>query len=359
MALGQQTHRSSTPVVRRPPAVASASRPRPIPELFLIAVIYAVYRLGRMAAEGRVSEAFGNAAALWHVERDLHLPSETAVQHLMMHSPALVFVANTFYATVHFPATVLFLAWMYVRRPAQYLRARRVLALLTVAALVLHVIMPLAPPRMLHSTGLVDTGRQYGPSVYGNPHTDTFSNQFAAMPSLHVGWALYVAVELIATTRGRLRWLWLLHPTITLLVVVGTANHYWTDCIAAALLLALAYAVIPQPRTSADSAWRQAARQAGAFASRARGLRPERMPELCAQPEVVAEVVDQGAPRRRVDVLGAGNDDVRVRVHLEDLDLDDEEVLRNSGLHTYGTGLQLERAFGDPGRTDQIGRLRT
>jgi hypothetical protein len=113
---------------------------------------------------------------------------------------------------------------------------------------------------MLPATGLVDTGRLYGPSVYGNPHTDTFSHQFAAMPSLHVGWALVVAVALIVTTRGRRRWLWLLHPAITLLVVVGTANHYWSDSIAAALLLAIAYAVSRGPERRSGGGWSRALR---------------------------------------------------------------------------------------------------
>jgi hypothetical protein len=64
-------------------------------------------------------------------------------------------------------------------------------------------------------------------------------NQFGAMPSLHVTWAVLVAAGLIATTRGRLRWLWLLHPTVTAIVVVGTANHYWLDGIVSCLILLL------------------------------------------------------------------------------------------------------------------------
>jgi hypothetical protein len=67
------------------------------------------------------------------------------------------------------------------------------------------------------------------------------------MPSLHVGWALALAVGLIAATRSRWRWLWLIHPALTLLVVVATANHYWLDGIAAAVLLAVALLLVPRP----------------------------------------------------------------------------------------------------------------
>jgi hypothetical protein len=100
---------------------------------------------------------------------------------------------------------------------------------------------------MLAATGLMDTARVYGPSVYGPPRTDELSNQFAAMPSLHFGWALMVAIGLIAATRSHWRWLWLLHPLVTLLVIVGTANHYWLDVLVASALLGLALALIRQP----------------------------------------------------------------------------------------------------------------
>jgi hypothetical protein len=102
---------------------------------------------------------------------------------------------------------------------------------------------------MLAGTGLIDTGQVFGPTVYGSqPASDSIENQFAAMPSLHFGWALMVAIGLIAATRSRWRWLWLLHPLVTLLVVIGTANHYWLDTIVAGALLAVALTFIRIPR---------------------------------------------------------------------------------------------------------------
>ncbi|MEU1055689.1 phosphatase PAP2 family protein [Streptomyces sp. NPDC005876] len=230
------------------------ARPPLVRELLLVAGLFLVYKFGRQLATGHTAEAFGNARHVWHLERWLHLPGEGAVQSLLLHGDALVHVANTYYATVHFPATAGFLVWLYLRRPAQYVWSRRVLAAVTGAALVLHLTFPLAPPRMLGATGLVDTARVYGPSVYGPPRADTLSNQFAAMPSLHFGWALMVAVGLIAATRSRWRWLWLLHPLLTLLVIVGTANHYWLDVLVASALLGLALALIRMPRRAQTTA---------------------------------------------------------------------------------------------------------
>ncbi|MFF5638832.1 phosphatase PAP2 family protein [Streptomyces sp. NPDC012825] len=229
-------------------APGAASRPPLLRELLLVTVLFLVYKFGRLFANGHEARAFRNADRVWDAERALRLPGEGTVQQLLMHGEPLVRAANTYYATVHFPATVAFLAWLYLRRPAHYLWSRRVLALLTAAALALHLLMPLAPPRMLATAGLVDTARVYGPSVYGAvPETDSMANQFAAMPSLHFGWALMVAVGLIAATRSRWRVLWLLHPLLTLFVVVGTANHYWFDALAAAALLGLALLAVRVP----------------------------------------------------------------------------------------------------------------
>ncbi|MEV0411571.1 phosphatase PAP2 family protein [Streptomyces sp. NPDC050448] len=240
---------------------ATRQRRRLIRELLLVAGLFAVYKAGRMLSTDRTDEAFRNARRIWDAERTLHLPGEGAIQRLLLHGAgsggagdALVHTANTYYAAVHFPATAIFLIWLYLRRPGHYLWARRVLAVLTGAALALHLAFPLAPPRMLDAAHLVDTGLVYGPSVYrAAPAADTMANQFAAMPSLHFGWALMLALGMIAATRSRWRVLWLLHPLLTLLVVVGTANHYWLDAIVATVLLGAALLVVPRPRVRTGS----------------------------------------------------------------------------------------------------------
>ncbi|WP_183064631.1 phosphatase PAP2 family protein [Streptomyces sp. gCLA4] len=257
-----------------------AARRRLIRELLLVVGFFAVYKAGRLLSTDRTAEAFRNADRIWDAERALHLPGEGAVQRLLLHGDVLVTTANTYYTGVHFPATALFLIWLYIRRPAHYLWTRRVLAVLTGAALVLHLAHPLAPPRMLPVARLVDTGQVYGPTVYrAAPDTDTLANQFAAMPSLHFGWALMLAVGMIVATRGSKggkggkggkgspwRLLWLLHPVVTLLVIVGTANHYWLDAIVAAALLGIALLLVPRPRAASDPDGTDAGRDLGADA---------------------------------------------------------------------------------------------
>ena len=234
-------------LVRSTPVATPAARPRALPELALVAGLFLAYKLARILIQGRDDVAFSNAWQVWDLERFLHLPDEVAVQHTLIGHHTLLEAANSFYAYVHFPATAAFLLWMFLRRPEFYRWARRTLAGLTAAAMLVHVLLPLAPPRMLTGTGMLDTGHLVGPSVYGDPATDTLTNQYAAMPSLHVGWALAVAVTLVAVTRGPWRWAWLLHPALTMLVVVVTGNHYWLDGLVAAALLGLVVLVSPGP----------------------------------------------------------------------------------------------------------------
>nr|WP_296074773.1 phosphatase PAP2 family protein [uncultured Actinoplanes sp.] len=233
---------------------AEVSRPLPpgpvrraARELALVAALFLAYKLGRVAAAGHVSEALANAQSVWRLERLLHLPSEYGMQHAILGTDWLVRAANCYYAYVHFPVTVACLVWLYVWRPAHYVRIRRTLAWLTALALGVHLLMPLAPPRMIAAFGMVDTGHVVGPAVYGPPTTDTLTNQYAAMPSLHVGWAIVVAMAFVGATRCRWRWLWAAHPIITLLVVLVTGNHYWMDAIVVSVLLGVVLAAASRP----------------------------------------------------------------------------------------------------------------
>jgi PAP2 superfamily len=256
VSLLQESARS-VPAAEEPADNGDGPRPRPrrraLREIGLVTLLFLAYKLGRIAADGQVGAAQAEGRRVWRLERALHLPSEVALQHAVVPHTLLTHAANCYYAYVHFPAAAVCLVWMYVYRPPHYLWTRRMLAWLTAAALAVHLLLPLAPPRMLTAIGMIDTGRLYGPAVYGPPGADALTNQYAAMPSLHVGWALAVAVALIAATRGRARWLWVLHPVLTLAVVLVTGNHYWLDAIVAVALLGLVVLALPRPGRAARS----------------------------------------------------------------------------------------------------------
>ena len=276
-------------------AGALTRRPPLVREIALVAGLFLVYRLGRLAITGHDQLAMTNAWWIWDFERTLRLPDEETFQQWVLQWPDLLKAANWYYVGVHFPLTTAFLVWGWLKRPpAEYRYARRLLSLLTGLALVVHVVMPLAPPRMLSSLGFLDTMAFFGPSAYGDSTTATVANQFAAMPSLHVGWALLIAVVVVRTARSPWRWVAVLHPVITVMVVVATANHYWVDAVAAALLLLLALAVTPQPYApSPISSWWMGRRMSRAAHGRRRDRTPS-MPDDTQRAPVAPETVGAG-----------------------------------------------------------------
>jgi len=208
------------------------------------ALLFGLYGLWQFAGSFTVmgtSGALPRARWLWDAERVLYLPSETALQRLILSHPMLVQACNLYYDILHFPLLGACLIWLYARHRADYPRIRTTVALFTGISLLIQLI-PVAPPRLLPSTGMVDTAVRYGQSVYswaGGFDADEFS----AMPSVHVGWALIVAIAVITVSRSRWRWLAAAYPVLTLLVVVVTANHFWLDGIVAALLVVLVLVV--------------------------------------------------------------------------------------------------------------------
>ncbi|MEV1328516.1 phosphatase PAP2 family protein [Micromonospora costi] len=231
-------------------AVERRTRPHPIRELLIVAALFLAYKVGRLITVGDLSTAYASATHVWSLERALRLPDEAALQQSVLSYHGLVRAANMYYTSLHFPATGALLLYTYLFRPDLYRWGRTLLAALTGVGFAIQALLPMAPPRLLSTTGVLDTGQIVGPRAYGDPATDTLSNQYAAMPSLHVGWATVVAIVLIAAGRTRWRWLWLLHPLLTLSVVVITGNHYWLDAVAALGLLGSILLLARRPRVS-------------------------------------------------------------------------------------------------------------
>jgi hypothetical protein len=206
-------------------------------------LLFALYGLWMFAGSFTVMSPAGalpRGRWLWHAEQVLYLPSETSVQRLFLPHPLLIQAFNLYYDILHFPLLGVCLVWLYVRHRDRYPRIRTTVALFTGASLLIQFI-PVAPPRLLPGTGLVDTAVKYGQSVY-SWHGGFDADELSAMPSVHVGWALIVAIAVITVSRSRWRWLAAGYPVLTTLVVVVTANHFWLDGIAAGLLVAVVLA---------------------------------------------------------------------------------------------------------------------
>ena len=220
-------------VVRRSGSTAMQSRRLPLPVRFamefgLLGALLALYLFLRFSMKGSIGDAVGNAHHVVQVERAFGVFSESSLQSLALHSHDVILFLNSYYLLAHFTITSLFFAWMLIRKPDAYPTVRRILIIMTAIGLAIHAAYPLAPPRMLPDLGFIDTGRLFGPSPYGDT-SKGLANQFAAMPSLHFGWALLVAWGANRYSRSPWRRLLVLHPLLTLAAIIITANHYWLD----------------------------------------------------------------------------------------------------------------------------------
>ncbi|WP_443042655.1 phosphatase PAP2 family protein [Streptomyces sp. NBC_00344] len=222
------------------PYTATRDRPRWWTELLVIAVVYSAYSSGRLLARGDTRSAIDHGLSILHIEKVLHLNVEHPLNRLFTHISALGIPADFAYASLHYLVTPAVLIWLFRRRPVQYRAARTWLMLSTLLGLVGFTLLPTCPPRLLApGEGFVDTMAQY--SSYGWWGTEAsaprglggMTNQFAAMPSLHVGWALWCGVMLWRHGRTPLtRILGVAYPLTITFVVMGTANHYLLDALA-------------------------------------------------------------------------------------------------------------------------------
>ncbi len=218
---------------REPRIAAAAAFTR---ETALVLSLIALWQFAGSHAFLRPQSALARGDWLWHAEQVMRMPSEAAVQHAFLPYPLIVQACNIYYFALHFPVLMGCMIWLFLRHREKYRTARTTLIAFTASCLLIQLI-PVAPPRMLPATGMVDTALRYGQSVYAM--TPGFEpNQLSAMPSVHVGWAILAVILVIETARSRWRWLALAHPPLTGLVVVVTANHFWLDGIVAAVLLA-------------------------------------------------------------------------------------------------------------------------
>ena len=185
--------------------------------------------------------AVDRARWLWHAERVMHWPSEAWLQHLVLPYPYLVQAFNLYYDILHFPVLIACLVWLFVWHRERYGSFRITLVAFTGICLLIQFV-PVAPPRMLSGIGMVDTAARYGQSVYSS--TAAFqADELSAMPSVHVGWAILVAIAVITVSSSPWRWLALLYPVLTSVAVVVTANHFWLDGVVAGVVLAAVLAV--------------------------------------------------------------------------------------------------------------------
>ncbi|MBB4979285.1 phosphatase PAP2 family protein [Streptomyces nymphaeiformis] len=235
-------------------------RPRWWAELSLIAVVYASYSCGRLLVAGDEASAVAHGRTILHLEESLGIDAEHPLNRLFTSVPALGVPADFAYASLHYLVTPAVLVWLFRRRPAHYRAARTWLMVSTLLGLVGFTLLPTCPPRLLDAAhGFTDTMAHF--SAYGWWGGEAsaprglggLTNQYAAMPSLHVGWALWCGVMLWRYGRTPLtKALGVAYPLVTALVVMGTANHYLLDAVAGVAVMGAGLLLAPHVLRLAD-----------------------------------------------------------------------------------------------------------
>ncbi|GGB22921.1 hypothetical protein GCM10011492_10960 [Flexivirga endophytica] len=225
------------------PAVPRTQRPRISRELLGGLALFAVYLLvDALNVPSRTPTAKANAERVIQLEQWLHVDVEGWLNGWLAGRPGLMTAANYEYASTYIVSAGLLLVLTYVWAPALYRQARTSFVVLNLLAFACFAVLPLMPPRMMPGfTDTVSTGGTVG--SWGSPIV-AGANQLAAMPSLHMAWALWVSVMLARTSRRfALQVASAIHVAVTLYVVLATANHYLLDAVGAAVVVVAAVAI--------------------------------------------------------------------------------------------------------------------
>lgn len=233
-------------------------------EVALLMAFYLAYTWIRnqfgSGADGTVTAAENNANEIVELERALGLLIEDDIQNAFIDYTLFIQFWNLVYGLFHFVGPIIALLYLWFARPTRYRYWRTASLIATALALIGYIAFPLMPPRLMNDCGefgacdsshqFVDTMRDMGGLwSFQDGRMDSLSNQFAAMPSLHVGWAILCGLVLMIEGRGVVRVLGVVWPLMMSFAVVVTANHWWVDGVAGAAVVIvglLASAAIPR-----------------------------------------------------------------------------------------------------------------
>ncbi len=225
-------------------------------QLALFGAVYYLYNLVRGMVDGDVASAFQNARTLVDAERSLGLFFEPGLQAWALGHTWIVDGASWVYVHSHFIVTTAFLVWLYLRRTTAFCYVRNMLMIAMGVALLGYTLFPTAPPRFLPEWGFTDTvvnlvGEEAarGAALLYNP--------FAAVPSMHVAFALMIGVSAALLARSRpAKAAWALYPALVIFAVVVTGNHFWLDAVFGAAVAAVAaYAAHAALARARPEAW--------------------------------------------------------------------------------------------------------
>jgi PAP2 superfamily len=225
-------------------------------EVATLAALYAVYEIVRGQGHATVAAAQAHTDWIVELERRFHVFGERAVQHAADAVPGAPTLLGIAYIALHFAGTTAFLVWLYRRHRERFALVRNTLIAATGIALTLYVVFPVAPPR-LAALGFVDTVSHSAKVNLSSDVLGSLYNPFAAVPSLHFGYALLIGVTLASLGHRAIGWT---YPVVMLVVIVATGNHFFFDAAAGALTVGAGYLIASWVDSAKRAPRRQPAR---------------------------------------------------------------------------------------------------
>jgi hypothetical protein len=216
-------------------------------ELTLMAGLYVAYSASRMLASDAFAPARERAAKLLDVEDALGIAWEATINQWFVVDHALAVFGSFWYASTHYVVTLGMLIWLYFQGPEKYLPARRALIVATLLGLAAYLLLPTAPPRLFGGyvdvLNLTQADGWWGADASAPKGLGSWTNELAAFPSLHAGWALWAAIVLQRFAKWRTvkvaAWL---YAAMMAFVIVGTGNHWVLDAITGWLVVLVGFA---------------------------------------------------------------------------------------------------------------------
>ena len=216
----------------------------------IMLAMYAVYDVSRAVVVGREATAMANGLFFMNLETALGIFWEPWVQGRVSSFPPLMDFLVWSYGALHLPLIMGTMVWIFTQRRSRWAQFRNWFLAMNFMAVLLYFLLPTAPPRMIFTSGVADISYLQGkrPSIFENGF---LANPFAAMPSLHFAYALFVALALFMLARQSwLRWGGFAYPALVLLAIVATGNHFIVDAVGSVLVVLAAYVFAASLQTS-------------------------------------------------------------------------------------------------------------
>jgi hypothetical protein len=208
--------------------------------LWLLWVYEAITNLAPL----RLHAALAHAEGLLHVEQVLHVDPEQTLDSWLAGHRTLAVILSNYYDNAHFVVTFGLLGWLWWRRSDIYRPLRNSLVLVNLLAFVVFLLYPVAPPRMLGGfIDVVDVSHAFG--SFHSGALASHADELAAMPSLHIAWAVWCSIALWRMSRRRwVRAVAIAYPCLTAFAVVATGNHFLADILGGLAAIAVSVWIV-------------------------------------------------------------------------------------------------------------------